>query len=108
MELCCLDETYLEFLCEVRVSLGCVGACSIVEGEELLAGSYPSNLVSFCDKDILHWSASINVMYSCSHTLDAIRVKRQIVDWWSLVWFPISIPKQASDLVGNEGCVIDW
>jgi hypothetical protein len=43
-------------------------------------------LVSFGDKDILHWSA---------HTWDAIRVKRQIVDWWSLVWFPSSIPKQA-------------
>ncbi len=72
-----------------------MGAYNIVEGEELLAGSYPSNLVSFCDKDILHWSASINVMYSCSHTWDAICVKRQIVDWWSLVWFPSSIPKQA-------------
>jgi prenyltransferase beta subunit len=24
------------------------------------------------------------------------------VDWWSLVWFPFPIPKQTSDLVGNE------
>jgi hypothetical protein len=44
MEPCYHDETYLEFVCEVRVFLGCVGACNIVEGEELLAGSYPSNL----------------------------------------------------------------
>jgi hypothetical protein len=51
------------------------------------------SLVSFGDKDIPHWSASKSGMYSCSHTWDAIRVKRQIVDWWSLVWFPFSISK---------------
>jgi hypothetical protein len=65
-------------------------------------------LVSFGDKDIPHWSASKNGLYCCSHTWDAICVKQQIVDWWSLVWFPFSIPKQAFDLVGNEGCVINW
>jgi hypothetical protein len=33
MEPCCHDETYLEFVYEVRVSLGCLGACNIVEGQ---------------------------------------------------------------------------
>jgi len=43
------------------------------------------SLVPFDDKDIPHWSASKNGMYSCSHTWDANRVKQQIVDWWSVV-----------------------
>jgi hypothetical protein len=34
----------MEFVCEIRVSLGCVGACSVVKGEELLGGSYSSDL----------------------------------------------------------------
>jgi hypothetical protein len=35
----------MEFVCEIRVSLGCVGACSVVKGEELLGGSYSSDLL---------------------------------------------------------------
>jgi hypothetical protein len=34
----------MEFVCEITVSLGCVGACNIVKGEELLASSYSSDL----------------------------------------------------------------
>jgi hypothetical protein len=34
----------MEFVCEIRVSLGCVGACNVVKGEELLGGSYSSGL----------------------------------------------------------------
>jgi hypothetical protein len=56
--------------------------------------SKPS-LVPFGDKDILRWFASINGLYSCSHTWDAIRVKHLTMDWWSLVWFHFSILKQA-------------
>jgi hypothetical protein len=33
----------MEFVCEIRVSLGCVGACSVVKGEELLGGSCSSS-----------------------------------------------------------------
>jgi hypothetical protein len=55
MEPCYHDETYLEFVCEFRVSLGCLGAYSIVEGEELLAGSYPSNLFLELEEVVKAW-----------------------------------------------------
>jgi hypothetical protein len=53
------------------------------------------SLVPLGEMDMPQWSASKNGMYSCSDTWDAIRVKHPIVDWWPLVWFHFSIPKQA-------------
>jgi hypothetical protein len=33
--------------------------------------------------------------YVSSNTWEVLRVKREQVEWWKLVWFPLAIPKQA-------------
>jgi hypothetical protein len=45
--------------------------------------------------DTPNWSISKTGKYSCSDTWAAIQIKQNIVNWWSLVWYPLSIPKQA-------------
>jgi hypothetical protein len=52
-------------------------------------------MVPMGDEDKPKWNASKTGTFSYSDTWNSIRVKENIVDWWSLVWFPFSIPKQA-------------
>jgi hypothetical protein len=53
------------------------------------------SLVPLGGIDTPKWSVSKSGKFSCSDTWNAIRVKQNIVEWWFLVWFPFSIPKQA-------------
>jgi hypothetical protein len=50
-------------------------------------------MVPMGDEDKPKWNASKTSMFSCSNTWDSTRVTENVVDWWSLVWFPFSIPK---------------
>jgi hypothetical protein len=45
------------------------------------------------DKPI--WTISRSGSYSSSDTWDFLHKKKNVVEWWSLVWFPYAIPKQA-------------
>jgi hypothetical protein len=45
------------------------------------------------DKPI--WTISKSGSYSSSDTWDFLRKKKNVVEWWSLVWFHYAIPKQA-------------
>ncbi|XP_062145417.1 uncharacterized protein LOC133852669 [Alnus glutinosa] len=45
------------------------------------------------DKPI--WTIFRSGSYSSSDTWDFLRKKKNVVEWWSLVWFPYAIPKQA-------------
>ncbi|XP_059436965.1 uncharacterized protein LOC132170072 [Corylus avellana] len=46
-----------------------------------------------CDKPI--WTASRKGVYVSSDTWEALRDKRDQIEWWKLVWFSLAIPKQA-------------
>jgi hypothetical protein len=46
-----------------------------------------------CDNPI--WTASRKGIYVSSDTWEALREKRDQIEWWRLVWFPLAIPKQA-------------
>ena len=41
------------------------------------------------------WTTIKNGYYVSSDTWEVLRVKREQVEWWKLVWFPLAIPKQA-------------
>ena len=45
------------------------------------------------DKPI--WTTSKKGYYVSSDTWEVLRVKKEQVEWWKLVWFPLAIPKQA-------------
>ena len=51
-------------------------------------------MVPIGDEDKPKWNVSKTSMFSCSNTWDSIRVKENVGDWWALVWFPFSVPKQ--------------
>ena len=40
------------------------------------------------------WIASKKGYYVSSDTWEVLRVKKEQVEWWKLVWFPLAIPKQ--------------
>jgi hypothetical protein len=46
-----------------------------------------------CDKPI--WIASRKGIYVSSDTWEALREKRDQIEWWKIVWFSLAIPKQA-------------
>jgi hypothetical protein len=46
-----------------------------------------------CDNPI--WIASRKGIYVSSDTWEALREKRDQIEWWKLVWFSLAIPKQA-------------
>jgi hypothetical protein len=41
------------------------------------------------------WTASKKGVYVSADTWELLREKREEAVWWKLVWFPLSIPKQA-------------
>lgn len=45
------------------------------------------------EEDTARWVISISGVYSSADTWAAIRTKHNVVDWWHLVWFPLSIPR---------------
>lgn len=53
----------------------------------------PEIRVGAFDKPI--WTISRNGSYTCADTWDFLRKKKIVVEWWSLVWFNFTIPKQA-------------
>jgi hypothetical protein len=40
------------------------------------------------------WTASKKGYYVSSDTWEVLRDKKEQVEWWKLVWFPLAIPKQ--------------
>lgn len=46
-----------------------------------------------CDKPM--WVISKKKKYTGSETWEEIRMKKQVVDWWQIRWFPLNIHKQA-------------
>jgi hypothetical protein len=46
-----------------------------------------------CDKP--NWIASRKGIYVSSDTWEALREKRDQIEWWKIVWFSLAIPKQA-------------
>lgn len=53
----------------------------------------PSVLFTGVDKAI--WVSSKNLKYSCKAAWEDLRRKNPKVEWWSLVWYGLAIPKQA-------------
>jgi hypothetical protein len=45
--------------------------------------------------DFSTWNFSKKGVYNCAASWELIRHKQQIVEWWSLVWFSMAIPRQA-------------
>jgi hypothetical protein len=45
------------------------------------------------EEDTARWVISKSGVYSSADTWAAIRTKHNVVDWWHLVWFPLSIPR---------------
>jgi hypothetical protein len=41
------------------------------------------------------WTTSKKGYYVSSDTWEVLRDKKEQVEWWKLVWFPMAIPKQA-------------
>lgn len=46
-----------------------------------------------CEKPM--WVISKKKKYTSSETWEEIRMKKQVVDWWQIRWFPLTIHKQA-------------
>jgi hypothetical protein len=59
---------------------------------EIQAKLYEISLGSM-DKPI--WTISKKGYCVSSDTWKVLKVKREQVEWWKLVWFPLAIPKQA-------------
>jgi hypothetical protein len=51
--------------------------------------------INLGDSDNLVWTVARKRIYMSSDTWNALRKKKPEVIWWSLIWFPYAIPKQA-------------
>jgi hypothetical protein len=51
--------------------------------------------VHFGDGDHLIWTASKKGEFVSSDTWQVLREKKDQIEWWKIIWFPLAIPKHA-------------
>jgi hypothetical protein len=61
--------------------------------EDLVPNQSKLEFVDRSVEDTPRWVIYRRGVYSAAETWDAIRTKKEAVDWWDLVWFPLTIPR---------------
>lgn len=69
--------------------------CPPASSEAMVHFQFGLPQTAFADEDSVQWMISTSRIITCSSAWNEVRVKREEVGWWKLIWHHTSIPKNS-------------